>query len=127
MVLILTMALALTVGYVSTVLTFFLLSFAITSTAPHFVSDPGRFRPSYLLVNCMVWTVCAVLGGYAAATISSAWFPWLPVSVLGVSLVVLTWYHPIEAHRQLVGLSRILMSVFSALGVALGFFLQHNR
>jgi len=124
MVLILVMTLALGIGYVSVVMSYFLLSFALTSSAPHFVSDAGRFRPSYLLVNCFVWMLCTILGSYVTASISIAWFPWLPVAVLGVSLVLLTWHHPLEAHWQLAGLARVLMSGVSAVGVTLGYFLR---
>ncbi len=123
MVLILTMVISLASGYVLTVLSYFLLSFALTSTAPHFVSSSGHFRSGYLLANCTVWIACTALGGYATAAVSASLFPWLTVSLLGITFAILTWLHPIEAHRQLVGLSRLLMSVLSLFGVALGFFL----
>ena len=44
--------------------------------------------------------------------------------MLGVFLVVLTWHHPIEAQEQLAGLSCVMMTGSSALGVALGYLLK---
>jgi len=72
----------------------------------------------------MLWLVCAVTGSYTTATLSAAWFPWLPVTALGVFLVVLTWHHPIETQKQLAGFSSVMMAGSSALGVALGHLLK---
>ncbi len=124
MTLILTMTLGLVGGYIAAVLCYFFITLTITSTSPHFVSARGRFRTAYLLLNCLAWTICAIVGGYLASTLSAAWFPWLPAAALALALAAMSWLHPIEAQKQLGGLSRVLMSSLSFVGVALGYLLK---
>jgi len=120
MVLIVLAVLGMAAGYVLTVFSYYFITLAVTSLAPHAVSSNGRFLSSYLLISYALWTLCVFAGGLTATWLSGE----RGAIVMGVLLVLVTWIHPIEAMKQLFGLSRVVMPICTILGVGTAIYLK---
>jgi hypothetical protein len=115
-------AAALALGYAVAVGLSMAATFGIAAMSPAFVTREYRIRPAYKLVQELVWLVCATAGGIVAAAVSGAAMPWFAGALLAGTMILVLWTNTWEM-RQRGAMHQILMSLVSAAGVAVGYFL----
>lgn len=116
------LAAALVVGYLVTVACSLVVTMAIGSAAPRFVTANSRMRKEYKLAQDVVWMLCAMVGSYVTSRIAGDTAPWLGGAVLSAVLIALLWWNTWEARQR--GMAhQILISVLSVCGVATGYYL----
>jgi hypothetical protein len=116
-------ALALFVGYSVSVGLAMAATFGMTAASRNFVTKNNRISTEYKYAQDAIWLVCAVAGGYVAAVINGPSHSWLAGAGLVTILVAVLWMNAWEMRQRGLG-HQILMSVVSAVGVAMGFFLH---
>jgi len=115
-------ALALFVGYAVAVGLSMAATFGITAASRSFVSKNYRIRGRYKFAQDVIWAVCAMAGGYAAALVSGGSHTWIVGLGLVAILVGVLWRNVWELRQRGLG-HQVSMSIGSAAGVAAGFLL----
>jgi hypothetical protein len=116
-------ALALFLGYAVAVVLSMAATFSITAVSPGFVAKNNRIRKEYKLVQDVVWLVCAMAGGYVAALVNGESHSLLVGSGLVAILIAVLWINVWEMRQRGLG-HQLVMSVGSAVGVAVGFMIH---
>ena len=115
------LAAALVVGYLVTIASSLVVTMAIGSAAPRFISVNARIRKEYKLAQDVLWMLCAAAGSYVTSRIAGDTAPWLGGTVLSAVLISLLWWNAWEARQR--GMAhQILISVLSVCGVAAGYY-----
>jgi len=100
MMLVLSIVLAVALGYAVTVGLSMVVTFRITAVSPKFVMRDHRIRQRYKLVQALQWLGCCVAGGYVAAAVTGAAYPWLSGTLLSVILIVVLWANTWEMKQR---------------------------
>ncbi len=117
------MALGVAGGYLVTVAISMILTFALTMTLPRFVEADHMVRNGYKLVHEGFWLLCAVAGGYVTAMVVKGIHPIVTEALLVGALIWILWENSWEARQR--GMAhQVLMTAFTAVGVAGGYMLQ---
>ena len=116
-------ALALFLGYAVAVALSMAATFGITAVSRDFVSKNYRINTGYKYAQDAVWLVCATAGGYVASLVNGESHRWLVGSGLVAILVGVLWMNAWEMRQRGLG-HQLLMSLVSAIGVAIGFLIH---
>ena len=119
------MVLGLAAGYVVTLLTSMILTFAITMSLPKFVEADHLIRPRYKFVHEGFWLVAATAGGYVTALVVKDVHPQVTELALLASLIWVLWSNSWEA-RQRGTAHQILITALSVFGVVGGYVLSRS-
>jgi hypothetical protein len=116
-------ALALFLGYAVAVALSMAATFGITAVSSDFVAKDNRIKRGYKYTQDAVWLVCAMAGGYVASLVNGESHPWLVGSGLVAILIAVLWMNVWEMRQRGLG-HQLVMSVVSAIGVAVGFVIH---
>ncbi len=116
-------ALALFLGYAVAVALSMAATFGITAVSPNFVAKNNRITRGYKYAQDAVWLVCAMAGGYVASLVNGEDHLWLVGSGLVAILVGVLWMNAWEMRQRGLG-HQLVMSLVSAVGVAVGFVIH---
>ena len=116
-------ALALFLGYIVAVALLMAATFGITAVSSDFVAKDNRIQRGYKYAQDAVWLVCAIAGGYVASLVNGEDHRWLVGSGLIAILIAVLWMNAWEMRQRGLG-HQLVMSVVSAVGVAVGFIIH---
>ena len=116
-------ALALFLGYAVAVALLMAATFGITAVSSDFVAKDNRIKRGYKYTQDAVWLLCAMAGGYVASLVNGEDHRWLVGSGLVMILVAVLWMNAWEMRQRGLG-HQLVMSIVSAVGVAVGFVIQ---
>jgi hypothetical protein len=116
-------ALALFLGYAVAVALSMAATFGISAVSHDFVLRNYRIRRAYKYTQDAVWLFCAMAGGYVASLVNGESHWWLVGSGLVAIFVAVLWMNAWEMRQRGLG-HQLVMSVVSAVGVALGFLIH---
>jgi hypothetical protein len=116
-------ALALFLGYAVAIALSMAATFGITAVSPNFVAKNNRISRGYKYTQDAVWLVCAMAGGYVASLVNGEDHRWLVGSGLVAILVGVLWMNAWEMRQRGLG-HQLVMSLVSAVGVAVGFVIH---
>ena len=119
------MAMAVLLGYLTTVLLSLVATIGIASGAPRFAVRDFRVRTPYKWVHELVWFLCALLGGVVASKAGMGVLVWKAELLLSGVLLLILWRNTWEA-RQRGTAHQIVISVATVVGVILGFVVQQR-
>lgn len=113
-------AVALLLGYVTTVACSMLVTFALTSASPTMVSENHRITAKYKRVQAILWLVCVIVGAGVTCAVAQGTSPPITGTAMAAGLIAILWLNTWEARQR--GMAhQILMSVMSILGVLIGY------
>jgi hypothetical protein len=113
-------AVALFLGYVSTVACSLLITFALTSAYPAMVSANHRITANYKRVQTILWLMCVIVGSGVTYAVAQGISPLITGIAMAAGLIAILWLNTWEARQR--GMAhQILMSVMSILGVIIGY------
>jgi hypothetical protein len=98
-------------------------TFGITAVSPNFVAKNNRISRGYKYTQDAVWLVCAMAGGSGASLVNGVDHRWLVGSGLVAILVGVLWMNAWEMRQRGLG-HQLVMSLVSAVGVAVGFVIH---
>jgi len=116
-------ALALFLGYGVAVALSIAATFGITAVSSNFVVKDNRIKRGYKYTQDAVWLVCAIAGGYVASLVNGESHAWLVGSGLVAVLITVLWMNAWEMRQRGLG-HQLVMSIVSAIGVAVGFVIH---
>ena len=116
-------ALALFLGYTVAVALLMAATFGITAVSSDFVAKDNRIQRGYKYTQDAVWLVCATAGGYVASLVNGESHRWLVEFGLAAILITVLWMNAWEMRQRGLG-HQLVMSVVSAVGVAVGFVIH---
>ena|ERR1700761_7108282 len=116
-------ALALFLGYAVAVALSMAATFGITAVSSNFVVKDNRIKRGYKYTQDAVWLVCATTGGYVASLVNRESHAWLVGSGLVAVLITVLWMNAWEMRQRGLG-HQLVMSIVSAIGVAVGFVIH---
>lgn len=118
-------AVALLLGYTSTVLCLFGATFWFTSASPRFVARNHRLTPGYKRVQAVIWLVCVTAGGFVTCAVAQGTQMWIVGASLTGIFIGMLWLNTWEARQR--GLAhQIFLSLISVLGVVAGYGLGRH-
>jgi hypothetical protein len=116
-------ALALFLGYAVAVALSMAATFGITAVSSDFVAKDNRIKRGYKYAQDAVWLVCATAGGYVASLVNGESHAWLVGAGLVAVLITVLWMNAWEMRQRGLG-HQLVMSIVSAIGVAVGFVIH---
>jgi uncharacterized membrane protein YfcA len=116
-------ALALFLGYAVAVALSMAATFGITAVSSDFVAKDNRIKRGYKYAQDAVWLVCATAGGYVASLVNGEAHAWLVGAGLVAVLITVLWMNAWEMRQRGLG-HQLVMSIVSAIGVAVGFVIH---
>jgi hypothetical protein len=117
-------ALALFLGYVVAVGLSMAATFGMAAASSSFVSKDNRITRQYKYAQDAIWLVCATAAGYVASLVNGLSYRWVVGPGLVVILVGVLWLNAWEMRQRGLG-HQLALTVISAAGVTIGFFLHH--
>lgn len=118
-------AIAILLGYTTTVSISLLTTMGIAAGAPAFVVRDYRVRGAYKWLHEALWLLAAVLGGVVAALAGVGISEWKAKLGLCALLLLMLWRNTWEA-RQRGTAHQILISVLTVVGVFCGYLLARR-
>ena len=117
------LAIAILLGYTTTVATSLVMTMGIAAGAAKFVVRDYCVRGPYKLLHELLWFLCSVLGGFVASMAGMGITEWKAKLGLSGFLVFMLWRNTWEA-RQRGTAHQILITVLTVAGVLTGYALQ---
>jgi uncharacterized membrane protein YfcA len=117
------LAIALLLGYATTLVLSMVATFGITSLSHNFVVKDYRIRRRYKFLQDLIWLPCTVAGGYVASWVGAHVNQWITGAALIAVLVGVLWMNAWEMRQRGVP-HQIAMTLMSVAGVVIGFMLR---